>query len=253
MSRFQEYLNGEALQSMTYEEYCANVDYVFSIDEGIWDSVKSTIKDVKMGFLAGFREELARLTVDLKITWENIVHALKQKDVFHFFKALGFSIGTLTKSLHNLGELFRSGLTRVFKEIHDNKYVQKIHNGAMKVDELLDMHPMLKKLTGPLVAALLFWCWLNMTFIGHADFDFDLSHIGKALKGQYALADVFTSPEGLLMIGLVSTGSLISMPWLGRATYNVLAALLYTAFKKVKDTALANKVKDHLVLKPIGA
>jgi hypothetical protein len=236
---------------MTYEEYCGNIDYVFSMDEGMFDSFKEVVSNVKLSIVTTFREEFSEIKEKVGLSWQHIITALKNKDVFHLLKAVGFGFAQLLKGLNALTKMLSQGLRSIFVEIAKNKYVQKIQSGAMKVDELLDKYPLLKKIGGPIMAGLLFYLWMSMTFIGHMDYDFDLSHIAAALKGNYSIESLFASPEGIMMLALVGTGSLISMPWLGQSMFNILLGVLYTGVKKAKDHDAISKIKGHLELKPL--
>lgn len=79
--------------------------------------------------------------------------------------------------------------------------------------------------------------WLNMTFIGDVEYDLDFSNIFAAISGNFSIADLFISTEGLTLIALFGTGVLfgISVPWLGRGIYNLILSLVYTISRKVKD------------------
>ncbi len=85
-----------------------------------------------------------------------------------------------------------------------------------------------------------------MTFIGDLDYDFNWGDIIGALSGSFTITDLFLSPSGLMMITLFLTGGLISVPWLGSSSYNILVALFYTGYTKLKG-------KDFNILKNIKA
>jgi hypothetical protein len=50
-----------------------------------------------------------------------------------------------------------------------------------------------------------------MTFIGDLDYDFNFSDLIAALKGSFSIADLFTSPNGLMLIALFGTGSMLGL------------------------------------------
>ena len=45
----------------------------------------------------------------------------------------------------------------------------------MKVDQVIQKYPKIAKVTGIVVAGLLLFMWINMTFIGDLDYDFNFN------------------------------------------------------------------------------
>lgn len=149
------------------------------------------------------------------------------------------------RAITETGKLVRQGLFKIFERISKNKYIEKLRNGVMKIDDFFNEHPLLKKVTGIVVAGILIYIWLSMTFIGDLDYDFNWSDIIAALMGSFTLTDMFLSPSGLMMMTLFVTGGLISFPWLGSSIYNLVVALTYTGYKMIRDR------KDNEVLKKL--
>jgi len=225
---------------ITYEMWCGLLDSVETniLSEGIRDTLAAAGDKIKQAVLRIFgpiKDEILKLADTLKVGLLDIINALKERSVFGVLKAVGFKIKLLVKAISELSRIFREGLLRVFAEISRNKYVQKIRSGVMKIDELLDKYPLLKKLAGIAVAGLLLYIWLNMTFIGDLEYDMNITAMVAALGGAYSLADIFASPEGLMMITLFATGGLISAPWLGASTLNLTLALVYTGYTKIRQ------------------
>jgi len=181
---------------------------------------------------------IAPVLDEFGIEVSKFVEGLKNKDVLSVLKFFKFSLKSVFKGLKKAGDLWIGTLRRVFKEIHDTKVVQKIKEGTMKVDEVLDRWPILKKLTGPIIAGVLIYIWLNMSFSGNLDFDVDISSIFKALTGSFNITDLFLSQDGLLMLGLLMTGGIASFPWLGVQSANILLALAYTIYKHAPNSSL---------------
>jgi hypothetical protein len=241
--QFNTYLNE---QNITYEQYCIAVDYAFGVNEGLWGDIKDKTIGVLTKVLDRVKTDLLKIGADFQIGMGDILDAFKSKSMFNLFKSLGWSIGKLIKAVDALSALIRDGLLNTFKQLHKTQAIQKIRSGAMKVDELFESHPILAKLAGPAVAGLLFWIWLNMTFIGNLDYDMDFSNMAKALAGHFSLADLFASPEGLMLTTLLATGTLISAPWLGLKIYNLVLALVYTGLKNAKGKDIQHKVLNSM-------
>ena len=94
-----------------------------------------------------------------------------------------------------------------------------------------------------------------MTFIAkYSDVDYDVSFsdivsaIVLALTGNFLLADLFASPSGFMVITLFFAGSLISFPWLGLTIINFSMAVVYTGYKKFKnsDRATLRKIQSKI-------
>ena len=241
--QFATYLNE---QDITYEQYCIAVDYSFGVDEGLWDDIKDKTIGILKKVLDRVRQDLIQIGDDFQLDMADILAAFKSKSMFNLFKALGWSITKLIKAVDALTVLIRDGLLHTFKQLHKTRAIQAIRSGAMQVDELFEKHPILAKLAGPAVAGLLFWIWLNMTFIGNLDYDMDFTNMAKALAGNFSIADLFASPEGLMLTTLLATGTLISAPWLGLKIYNLTLALVYTGLKTAKGKDVPHKVINSM-------
>lgn len=220
---------------LTYEQYCFILDEEWFLSEGFLDTLKNVASGIKTFFkeLGKYFEQISR---DFNLSIEEIVKAFKNRNVFEIFRAFKFSFKKILRAINDLTTLVRKGLFKIFEEISKTGIVKKLQSGAMKVDEVLNKYPILKKLTGFIIAGLLFYMWLNMTFIGDLDYDFNISDMTNALSGNYAIADLFTSPSGLMLIALFATGSLfgLSVPWLGKTAYNLTMAIAYTLYSHVK-------------------
>ena len=66
------------------------------------------------------------------------------------------------------------------------------------------------------------------------------------MKGTFNIADLFASPEGLMLITLFGSGAVfgLSVPWLGKTAYNLVLAISYTAYARLKGS-------DNKILKQI--
>ncbi len=237
------------VSGVTYELYCKAIDQVIlgTLDEGLFDSLKNmSLSKSLVKVFKDLKSSLQELAKQFKLGLKDIVKAFKQKDIFKLLKAVGFNIKVLFKSLGALSNAVRGGLFAAFHELAQSGVMKKIHSGATKVDEILDKYPILKKVGGLVVAGILLYIWLNMTFIGDLDYDFNFGDMAAALKGSFSVADLFASPQGLMLITLFGTGSMLglSVPWLGKSMYNLVLAITYTGFTKLKDPAVQTKARD---------
>jgi hypothetical protein len=253
---------------VTYATYCEALDRMATnrplneaffrsrlydpLNEGVWDAVKDLGGKLVKVFQT-CRDEITAIVEQFKIGMADIVKALKHKDAFAFFKAIRFNLGLALKAVTSFTKMVRQGLLSVFEELSKTGVVKKLQAGAMKVDEVLDKYPILKKVGGLVIAGLLIYIWLNMSFIGDAQFDLDLSTIALAFEGSFSIADLFVSPSGLMMLALLGTGFMgIGFGWMGARALNILIALLYTLFKRLRMASPAAALKSGMKLQTVG-
>jgi len=241
--RLEVYLSEDSIvNEVTYEKYCQALD--LSLDEGILDSIKDTAVSFVSKAFSVVKKDFEQIASDFKISIMDILKAFKDRSFFNLMKSLGYNFALLLKAINTLTGYVQKGLFAAFEDIAKTKMFEKFKAGVITIDEIINRHPIIKKVSGVAVAGLLFYMWLNMTFIGHLDYDFDFSNIMDALRGNYSLVDLFASPSGLMLMTLFATGSMISVAWLGQTVYNLTLAIFYTLFKKAKGV-------DHGILKDL--
>lgn len=235
--------------TVTYSQYCRAVDVIASgrsleeagIFSDFFQKLSSPLKKV-------FTE--VKDTIGLGI--EELSKAFKSKNVFNLMKAIKFNLALLLKGVREAGHLLNKGLLKVFHELNQSKLMNGLRSGVVKIDEVLTKYPILKKLTGVAIAGFLFWVWLNMTFIGDFDSDFDLSSIGMALAGHYSLEQLLVSDEGVKTLALLASGLLgVSFPWLGSTLANLALALAASGFKYARDNGHFSKLKSLVSMKRV--
>lgn len=274
MSTIDIYLN--SIQSsqnydfslVSYKMYCEALDLSLSntltedyflncLSEGILDDIKRMrLSKALVKVFRDLRSVLTSIGREFKLNLKDIVTAFKQREVFNMLRGFGFNIKLMIRCLNELTIAFEKGLLTIFKELFRLRIFQKLRSGAIKIDEVLETYPKLTKITGFVIAGLLLFIWLNMTFIGSFDYDFNFSNIAGALRGTFSIADLFVSPEGLMLVALFGTGSIlgISAPWLGKSLYNLVMAIMYTGYIKSKEVDLkrfAKKIRAKLKRKRI--
>lgn len=234
--------------SITYEQYATAIDCIAS---------GKTFEQAGLGsWLMGFFNPLKKIFEQVKdavgLGMDELAAAFKAKSVFKLMKAIRFNVKLLWKGVQECALLIRKGLVTVFKELQKNKVFQKLRDGLIKVDEVLDHYPILKKLAGPALAGLLFYLWWVGAFIGHTDTDLDISFIGLALVGKFSLADLFTSDDGLILLstfGLGMVAPTASFPWLVYDIANFVLAIAFTGFKYLKDKEQTKRILQLMPFK----
>lgn len=237
-----------------YEQYIADLDYLLTLDEEVLsESITDVLKGVgrKVSKIISFvKNTVSDIIEDNKLSVKEIVRAFKDRSIFGVLKAFGFSVLRMIKSIEKVSGLLSQGIIGVFREIHKTRLLNKIKSGAIAIDEVLDKYPILKKLTGPLIAGILLYTWLNMSFIGNFEYDMNISAMFAALAGTFSVEELFASPQGNAMLALLATGILsggaLSVAWMGSTTANMAAAITYVALKKVKNNKAAEALKRKM-------
>ncbi len=235
--------NYTATANITYRQYVSALAAMQNpnAEVAFWFSgTFSKLKEAFEGFAATFN-----------IAVKDVIEAFKAKPVYRLLKAVGFNLGKLLSSVVKAGEFLRSKMLAVFRTIGQSGVIQKLREGAVTVDQFLDEYPMLKKITGPIMAGLLLYVWLSMSFIGSAGYDLDITYIVNAFTGSFSVKDLFASDSGLMMLTLFGVGSLtgLSFPWLGGSVSNLLLAILYTSYKNTGKPAFVKKFANQIMKK----
>lgn len=246
-------LTEEDFIDIRYDQYLEILECIASdgnldlLTEGLMDRVKGFTGRLK-GAFTQFKEDIKEIAAQFKLSVADLIIAFKNRNLFAILKAFGFKLKLVVKAVTSATSLLRKGLMAVFEEIAQTGLFQKIEKGLVKTDELLKKYPILKRLTGIAVAGLLIYIWLNMTFIGDLDYDFNFGAIFQALSGNYSLQAIFGGGAGIMLAALFASGSVVSAPWLGTTAANLILALLYTAYVGVrgKGTPVANKLRSRI-------
>ena len=240
----------------SYDDYVKSLDEIQQLDnsgllnEGIISSLTGLTGKLAE-FISIAKKTMGEIVDTTKLDVKDIIKAFKNKEVFNVLKKFGFSIKKIFGAYSKALKLINGGLGKVFKKLHNSKVFQKIHDGTMKVDEVLKEYPILKKIGGVAVAGLLVWIWLNMSFTGVSlDFDINQGAVLDALSGNYSLADLFSSPDGLKTLSFLALGlsGMSVTGYLGSTAYNLTVSIIYTALQKsnFKDGSAMDKIKKKV-------
>lgn len=227
------------VEMIDFESYQALIENAFYQEDLLEESLLQLAKD-QLGHLKKAFSDIKKYFLDLSekfgVALKDLISGLKSLNMFSILKFFGFSVSKLIKVLLDASSLWRRGLMKVFEEIAKTRLMEKVNQGLVKIDDVLARYPILKKLTGPLVAGVLVYIWLNMTFIGDLDYDFNFSDVVGALGGSFSLESIFGGSSGLMLMTLFATGGYISAPWLGSTAGNLTLALLYTSLRSIQNS-----------------
>lgn len=219
----------DILHELQYKEFCSFVqEYKLDSDDAMLNEL------VIPGKLKKIWSFLVELKDIVKVKIMDLAKLFLNKVVFKFFAKIKFSMNYLFKIVKKGFKAYKE----VIKAIGD--YISKTKVGRWTEDKLKDLdaflakHPKTKRIAGMAVAGILIYIWLNMTFTGNADYDFDMGDMILALGGGFTLSTLFAGPEGMALLTLFATGVIgLSFPWPGPQHFQFIGAILYGSAKLV--------------------
>jgi hypothetical protein len=219
----------DILHELQYKEFCSFVkEYKLDSEDAMLNEL------VIPGKLKKIWSFLVELKDIVKVKIMDLAKLFLNKVVFKFFAKIKFSMNYLFKLVKKGFKAYKE----VIKAIGD--YISKTKVGRWTEDKLKDLdaflakHPKTKRIAGMAVAGILIYIWLNMTFTGNADYDFDMGDMILALGGGFTLSTLFAGPEGMALLTLFATGVIgLSFPWPGPQHFQFIGAILYGSAKLV--------------------
>ena len=205
-----------------------------------YDQQLNEVLSAISGSLKKYYNFIKKLADTTKLGIKKIADFLKERVVFRFFKAIRFSLTRLfdlaKRGLKHYRDLQEAIATYVAQSRVGKWSEQKVR----ELDEFLQRHPKTKHIAGLAVAAILIYIWLNMSFTGDLDYDFDQTAIFAALAGSYSLSELFTGSNGMKLLMLFTTGKLLGVgfPWPGPQSILFVGSLLYGLAKFAKSRGL---------------
>lgn len=249
MIQFSEYIEYKN-NTIYYDDYVSVLETISrtSLNEDIIPAAIYTTGKLANLYNSAKRE-LNKIAKKLNLGVASIIVAFYDPSIYNIVRAFRFNFSAMFEAVSGAAEILRAGLYDVLTDLANTETIQAIGKGLITIDELLDKYPLLRKLTGPMLAGLMIYMWLSMTFIGSVKYDMNLKNIALAAVGKYTLRDMLSNNDGRSMIVLFGTGSVVSFPWLGAAVINLGIALIYTGLVMVGDTEKAQRVRQYIASK----
>ncbi len=219
----------DILHDMQYEEFCKFVK------ENKLDSETEMLTELvipsRLKKIWSFLLELKDL---VKVKLMDLVKLFLDKTVFKFFAKIKFSMEWLFKLVKKGFKAYKDVIKAIGEYIASTKVGKWTEDKLKDLDAFLAKHPKTKRIAGMAVAGILIYIWLNMTFTGNADYDFDMGDMIRALGGGFTLSTLFAGPEGMALLTLFATGMIgLSFPWPGPQHFQFIGAVLYGSAKLV--------------------
>lgn len=188
--------------------------------------IPSKLKSI-WSFIKDLKEKVSVKLVDL-------VKLFLDKVVFKFFAKIKFSMTYLFKLVKKGFKAYKEIIKAIGEYVANTKVGKWTEQKLKDLDVFLAKHPKTKRIAGMVVAGILIYIWLNMTFTGNADYDFDMGDMILALGGGFTLSKIFAGPEGMALLTLFATGVLgLSFPWPGPQHMQFVGAVIYGSAKLV--------------------
>lgn len=219
----------DILHDMQYEEFCKFVK------ENKLDSETEMLTEfVIPSRLKKIWSFLLELKDIVKVKIMDLVKLFLNKVVFKFFAKIKFSMNYLFKLVKKGFKAYKDVIKAIGEYIASTKVGKWTEDKLKDLDAFLAKHPKTKRIAGMAVAGILIYIWLNMTFTGNADYDFDMTDMILALGGGFTLSSLFAGPEGMALLTLFATGMIgLSFPWPGPQHFQFIGAVLYGSAKLV--------------------
>jgi hypothetical protein len=219
----------DIVYEIQYEEFC-NFVYENKLNE---DTI--VLKEFAIpGKLKKVWSFIVKLKDIIKVKMVDMVKLFLNKLVFKFFAKIKFSLDYLFKLVKKGFKAYKEVIKAIGEYISSTKVGRWTEDKLKDLDAFLAKHPKTKRIAGLAVAGILIYIWLNMTFTGNADYDFDMGDMIMALGGGFTLSTLFAGPEGMALLTLFATGVLgLSFPWPGPQHIQFIGAILYGSAKLV--------------------
>lgn len=195
------------------------------------------------GKLKKYYNFMKELADTIKVGVKEIIELLKNKGVFTFFSRIGFSLKKMFDLVKSGFKYYRDLQGAIAEYMASTKVVQWTTEKLKQLDEFLAKHPNVKRFAGLAVGAMLLYIWLNMSFTGDFDYDFDQSTLIGALLGKFTISSIFAGPEGIKLLTLFVTGTLFSFPWPGPQGALFVGSMLYGLAKTFNVRAILAKLR----------
>lgn len=180
-----------------------------------------------------FVKELAlRTGYDIK----DLFKMFLEKHVFQFFSMIRWNFEYLFKLMKDGYHAYKDFMQAVHDFIDKQGIVQWTKEHLLELDDWLKKHPKTRRISGVLLAGLLVYMWMTMSFIGNPSYDFDISMIIDTLRGHMHIADVFGGATGTVFLSLFMSGLIfdLTFPWPGSNIVKFMIAVLVTLAKKLR-------------------
>jgi hypothetical protein len=249
-----ESFNYDAYKSPSVSVYMEHQEFLFYVDElyGYRNlkefSIPSWIKSKVPAWIKDQFYFIKELAISVKADFFELLNAFRNVTIYKLFKLIKWDLEQMWDLVKKGFKAYEKLQKDIAKWVAESQLGQTFINDIKAFDEFFEKHPWVKNVAGPVVAGILIFIWLNMTFTGDFAYDFNLSSVILALTGKYTLYKFFGSEDGIRMLVLLATGVLLSLsfPWPGPDSIKYLTAVVVSLinYAKGSEEEKVKKVND---------
>ncbi len=213
-------------------------DYLYSISllenyEGLINENILTSLSPKIRKIIKFIKDIADNTNQ---SLSELLKLFKNSKVYNFFKIINFSFNYLFKILKKGFNNYKKLEHLIFNYLHTLNSVKSIKEKMKLLDEFLISHPLIKKMGGVGVSAILIYIWLNMSYTPDLEYSMSWEDMITTLSGNYSIEELFGSEAGIKMLTLFATGVLtgLTFPWPGPQSAHIAGGLVLGLYKIIR-------------------
>lgn len=202
----------------------------------VLENVSKGIKDIT----SKVKKFVDLVVQETKLSANEVIDAFKSKEIFRILKAVSFNAAKLFTPISLVLDLKKLGVFAAVKALQEAGVLDKLRKGLLKVDDVLEQNPILKKIGALAIAGMLLLIWLSSSSFEDANLDLNFDTLIDALKGQYSIADVLGSPNLIMALIMFASGGVMSLAametakWVNRKLPNLAVALAWTGARKKK-------------------
>ncbi len=227
-----------ALEDYSYNNYIEAISILENynyLSENFLKKIPSKVKKI-----LAFIQDIASNTF---YELNELLALFKNPKVYSFFKSIAFSFKKLFSIIREGYKNYLKLEKIVFEWLHKNAKIYKLQDKIKLLDKYLETHPIIKKIGGVGVSAILVFIWLRMAYTPDLEYSMSWEDMIDSLLGNYSLADLFASEAGIKMLTLFATGSILglSFPWPGPQSIHMASGVIYGLYKIVKPNTKIEK------------
>jgi hypothetical protein len=197
-------------------------------------------------------DAFVQLGINMKLGMSEVFNTLKEEGIWAAIKSVKGVAGTFISDLYvSYTTAYKEASDLIFGSISKTRLGKGLENVAERMQELVEEHPNLKFILGPIIAYALYYIWTKMVFKGDFIYDFNWSTNIDAFLGNYNIVEIFSGTEGIELLSWFALGLSDMFPtasWLdgelaslfggwGNHALAILATVLIFIYKKYPHIA----------------
>ena len=152
-------------------------------------------------------ESFLKLGIHFKLNMSEIFNTLKERGLWEAIKSVKNTASDFISDLYvSYSTAHKEASALIFGTIDKSKIGVYLRSSTNQIQSIINQHPNLKLLLGPIIAYTLYYIWSKMVFIGDFLYDFDWTTNIKAFLGDFDIAELFSGEAGIELLTWFSLG-----------------------------------------------